>query len=76
MNNGYLGMVRQMQEKFYNNRYQVEMTNPDFVKISEAYDLYAIRVQKPAELIPALEKVISHKGTALLDISIDSFEEI
>ena len=37
MNNSYLGMVRQMQEKFYNNCYQVEMTNPDFTKIAEAY---------------------------------------
>lgn len=76
MNNGYLGMVRQMQEKIYNNLYQVEMINPDFAKISEAYDLYAIKVRKPEELIPALEKIISHKGTALLDISIDSSEEI
>lgn len=45
MNNSYLGMVRQMQEKFYNNCYQVEMTNPDFTKIAEAYDLFAVRVR-------------------------------
>ncbi len=76
MNNGSLGMVRQMQEKIYNNLYQVEMSNPDFAKISEAYDLYAIKVRKPDELVPALEKIISHNGTALLDISIDSVEEI
>lgn len=76
MNNGSLGMVRQIQEKIYNNLYQVQMTNPDFTKISEAYDLYAIKVRKPDELVPALEKIISHKGAALLDISIDSFEDI
>jgi len=76
MNNGYLGMVRQMQEKLYNNLYQVKMTNPDFVKISEAYDLFAVKVTESKELIPALEKVISCKGTALLDISINSFEEV
>ena len=76
MNNGYLGMVRQMQEKIYNNRYQVEMTNPDFVKIAEAYDLFAIRVTNKDELIPAINKAISHKGTAIVDIMIDSFEEI
>ena len=76
MNNGYLGMVRQMQEKIYNNTYQVQMINPDFAKISEAYDLYSIKVRKPEELVPALEKIISHKGTALLDISINSIEEI
>ena len=76
MNNGYLGMVRQMQEKFYNNRYQVEMTNPDFVKIAEAYDLFAIRVTNKNELIPAINKAIKHQGTAIVDILIDSFEEI
>jgi len=76
MNNGYLGMVRQMQEKIYSNLYQVKMTNPDFAKISEAYDLFAIKVRKADELIPALEKVISYNGTALLDIAINSFEEI
>lgn len=76
MNNGYLGMVRQMQEKIYNNRYQVEMINPDFTKIAEAYDLFAVRVTKKEELIPALEKAIKHNGTAIVDVVIDSFENI
>jgi len=76
MNNGYLGMVRQLQDKMYNNLYQVEMNNPDFTKIAEAYDLFAIRVTKIEELTPALEKVISYQGTAILDIAINSFEEI
>lgn len=76
MNNSYLGMVRQLQEKIYNNRYQVEMINPDFTKIAEAYDLFAVRVNKKAELIPALEKAIHHQGTAIIDIIIDSFENI
>ena len=76
MNNGYLGMVRQMQDKIYNNRYQVEMINPDFTKIAEAYDLLAIRVTKSEELIPALEKIVLHQGTAIIDIAIDAFEEI
>lgn len=76
MNNSYLGMVRQMQERFYNNCYQVEMTNPDFTKIAEAYDLFAIRVKTKEQLIPALEKAINHQGTAIVDIVIDSFENI
>lgn len=76
MNNGYLGMVRQMQEKIYDRRYQVEMINPDFTKIAEAYDLFAIRVQTHDELVPALQKAIAHDGTAIIDIDIDSFEEI
>lgn len=76
MNNGYLGMVRQMQEKIYNNMYQVEMNNPVFTKIAEAYDLLAIRVNKFDELLPALQHAISHKGTVIVDILINSFEEI
>ena len=76
MNNGYLGMVRQLQEKIYKNRYQVEMINPDFTKIAEAYDLFAISVKTKDELIPALEKAIKHDGTAIVDIVIDSFENI
>ncbi len=76
MNNGYLGMVRQLQEKIYNKCYQVEMTNPDFVKIAEAYDLMAIRIRSIEELIPALEKAINHNGTVILDVIIDSYENI
>lgn len=76
LNNSYLGMVRQLQEKIYNTRYQVEMINPDFTKIAEAYDLFAVRVKKKEELIPAFEKAINHKGTAIVDIMIDSFENI
>ena len=76
MNNGYLGMVREAQEKLYKNCYQVEMNNPDFTKIAEAYDLFAIRVQKMEELIPAIKKMISYQGTVILDIAIDSTEEI
>ncbi len=76
MNNSYLGMVREMQEKLYNTRYQVEMINPDFTKIAEAYDLFAVRVKEINELIPALERAINHPGTAIVDIVIDSFENI
>ena len=76
MNNGYLGMVRQMQEKLYNNLYQVEMSNPDFTKIAEAYDLFAVRVNKPNELVSALQQALNYHGTAIVDIAINSNEEI
>ena len=76
MNNGYLGMVRQLQDKVYNNRYQVEMENPDFTKIAEAYDLLAVRVTKIEEIKSAVEKILSYNGTAIIDVAIDSSEEI
>lgn len=76
MNNGYLGMVRQMQDKIYNNLYQVEMVNPDFTKIAEAYDMFAVRVRTSEELIPALKNTINYNGAAIIDIAIDANEEI
>ena len=76
MNNGYLGMVRQLQEKTYSKNYQVEMENPDFTKIAEAYDVLAVRVTQKEELVPAIEKILAYKGTAILDIKINSFENI
>ena len=76
MNNGYLGMVRQLQEKIYNNLYQVKMTNPDFTKIAESYDLFAVRVSTKDELISALKKTINYKGTVIIDIAVNSFETI
>lgn len=58
MNNQYLGMVRQWQELFWNRRYSgVDMTaQPDFVKLAEAFGAVGIRVEKPEEVRPAIEK--------------------
>jgi acetolactate synthase-1/2/3 large subunit len=56
LNNGYLGMVRQWQEFFYEERYaESYMTSlPDFVKLAEAYGHVGIRVDKPEDVEPAL----------------------
>ena len=48
----------------------------NFTKIAEAYDLLALRVTKSEELLPALEKMVAHKGTVIVDIAINSYEEI
>ncbi|GAI43328.1 unnamed protein product, partial [marine sediment metagenome] len=69
MNNGYLGMVRQWQELFFNKRY-AETTlngNPDFIKLVEAYGGTGIRVNKKQELYPALEKALSLDKFVLID---------
>jgi len=71
LNNGYLGMVRQWQEFFYEKRYShVYMESlPDFVKLAESYGHVGIRVEKPADLKPALEKAFAMKDrTVFLDI--------
>ncbi|MDZ4700637.1 MAG: biosynthetic-type acetolactate synthase large subunit [Rhodothermales bacterium] len=57
VNNQFLGMVRQWQELFHENRYShtnLAPTNPDFVKLAEAYHVHGVRVETPAELDAAL----------------------
>jgi len=78
MNNGYLGMVRQWQELFYDKRY-AETTlkgNPDFVKLVEAYGGTGIRVNKKQELFPALERAISLNRFVLIDCLISKEENV
>lgn len=56
INNGFLGMVRQWQEFFYEERYNATpMLSPDFVKLAEAYGIPARRVTRREEVIPAIE---------------------
>ncbi len=73
LNNGYLGMVRQWQEIFWNHRYSgTDMSdNPDFVRIAQAYDIDAYRVSGPEEIAPAVEKMIQTPGPVLLDVHIE-----
>ncbi|MEA2086520.1 MAG: biosynthetic-type acetolactate synthase large subunit [Candidatus Caldatribacteriota bacterium] len=78
MNNGYLGMVRQWQELFFDKRY-AETTlngNPDFVKLVEAYGGTGIRVNKKQELYPALEKALSLNKFVLIDCIIPKEENV
>ena len=65
LNNRYLGMVRQWQEMFHGNRYSESYLDslPDFVKLAEAYGHVGIRVDKPADVEPALrEAFVKHKN--------------
>jgi len=77
LNNGYLGMVRQWQELFYNRRYAyTELLNPDFVKLAEAYGAEGILVEKPAEIRPALEQAIASPKPVFIDFHIDREENV
>lgn len=78
MNNGFLGMVRQWQEFFFDKRY-AETTlngNPDFVKLVEAYGGTGIRVSKKQELHPALEKALSLDKFVLIDCLVSKEENV
>jgi len=72
LNNGFLGMVRQWQELFYNRRYSyTELVNPDFVKLAEAYGAEGLRVTKPTRVVPALEEALSINKPVMLDFIIE-----
>ena len=71
MNNGYLGMVRQWQELFYKDNYvAVSMSQPDFVKLAEAYGIRGIRVTEPGEVVEAIREADAHPGPVLLDFRV------
>jgi len=78
LNNGYLGMVRQWQQLFYNRRYsQVDISGiPDFVKVAKAYEVEGIRIEKMEEVEPAIKKALSIKGPVVMDFRIDREENV
>jgi len=73
LNNSSLGMVRQFQDDFYGGvRSQVDLTHmPDFVKLAEAYGLPAVRVDRLADVAPAMDAAERTKGPFLIDFRID-----
>jgi len=78
MNNGYLGMVRQWQELFYNNRLSaVELDCfPDAEKLAGAYGFKGRTIDKPHELAPALEAAVREPGPYLLNVKVSPFENV
>jgi acetolactate synthase I/II/III large subunit len=78
MNNGYLGMVRQWQEIFYNGAYShVDMRGgPDFVKLAEAYGAAGFRVSRPDELRGVLEQALATPGVVVVDAVVAEEENV
>ncbi len=72
LNNGYLGMVRQWQELFYDRRYSAVQfaTIPDFVKLAEAYGAVGLRATRPEEVEGVLKKALETNNLVLVDIHI------
>ncbi len=73
LNNGFLGMVRQWQDMFFNKRYaSTELVNPDFVTIAKGFRIPARKVSKREVLNEAIVEMLAADGPHLLDIIIDS----
>lgn len=71
LNNHFLGMVRQWQQMFFDKRYSsTEMTNPDFTKIVEGYNIKNKKVTHRAELDTAVEQMINSKESFFLEVCV------
>lgn len=77
INNGYLGMVRQWQDVFYNKRHSgTPLFNPDFVKLAEAYGIPARSVTRKEEAYEAIKEAQAHDGPFLLDFQVEEFTNV
>ena len=79
LNNGYLGMVRQWQEFFFQKRYCMSYFDslPDFVKLAEAYGHSGVQIHKPSDVEPALREAFKQKDkTIFLDFITDPSENV
>ena len=77
LNNNYLGMVRQWQEMFYEQRYSfVDLVNPDFIAIANAYGIKGRKVTKPEELQAAIEEMINSKEAFFLEVEVEKREKV
>jgi acetolactate synthase-1/2/3 large subunit len=75
LNNGYLGMVRQLQEKFCNGHYsQTKISNPDYITLAQSYGIEAQRVSTLEEVMPALDKAFSHNSPSLIEFIVEPME--
>jgi acetolactate synthase-1/2/3 large subunit len=78
INNSYLGMVRQWQELFFNRRYSgvYFKHNPNFAEVARVFGATGIRVTRPEEVRPAIDKAIDTEGPVVIDFIVDSEENV
>jgi len=77
INNGFLGMVRQWQEFFYDGRYSsTPLLSPDFVKLADAFGIAGAAVSKRAQIAPALQTARNHAGPVLIDFQVEQEDSV
>src|SRR6187551_3054979 len=76
MNNGYLGMVRQWQELFWDRRYSsVKMgASPDWVKLAEAFGARGMKIEEKGELVDGFKEALAEEGPVLVDVRVSPEE--
>ena len=77
INNGYLGMVRQWQEFFYNRRYvATPLRSPDFVTLAQAHGLTGLRVTRREEIPEAVERARAEPGTVVVEFRVEQEDSV
>ncbi len=77
INNGYLGMVRQWQQFFYDGRYSATpLRSPDFVKLAEAHGLTGLRVTARHEVEAAVQRARAAEGTVVIDFRVEQEDSV
>ena len=77
LNNGYLGMVRQWQQLFFEGRYSgTPLLGPDFAKVAEAYGIPAFTIREKGEVVSAIEQARSIDGPVLIDFVVEQEENV
>jgi acetolactate synthase-1/2/3 large subunit len=77
MNNGYLGMIRQWQEIFYNRRYSsAYLGGPDYLKLADAYGIKAVRATTQEGCRQAIEEAQAYDGPVLCDLQVEAEENV
>jgi acetolactate synthase-1/2/3 large subunit len=77
INNGFLGMVRQWQEFFYERNYAATpLLNPDFVKLGEAYGIRSVAVTQRSEVVPAVQAARRHDGPVLINFKVEQEDTV
>ena len=77
INNGYLGMVRQWQELFYDSRFaETPISSPDYIKIAEAYGLEGYRVHNRREIENTIRKAKSNPGPVIIEFVVEKHDVV
>jgi acetolactate synthase-1/2/3 large subunit len=77
INNGFLGMVRQWQEFFYDRNYAATpLLNPDFAKLAEAYGIRSMTISERSGVVPAVESARQHSGPVLIDFKVEQEDTV
>jgi acetolactate synthase-1/2/3 large subunit len=77
INNGYLGMIRQWQEFFYERNYEASpILSPNFVKLADAFGIRAVAVTQRSEVVPTVEMAHKHKGPVLIDFQVEQEDSV